>query len=663
MTLQDASLTLIGSALLLGSAALLAASLRFRSTISFLLAAYVAANVILVATATALSPWHILDRWTFLTVLGGTFGLSLAVWSRRGRPVPPWRSAVSTARDCLRDRVVTFLAALVAVGFSYVVALAVLTPENEGDALAYHVARAAFWKQQRAVEYIPNVLETRLNVNPPNSEIANLFTMLVSGSDRFVGLVQVGALLACMVAIVGIARRIGLPPREALFGSLLFFTLPVVTMQAPTALNDLSVAAFLVIAVYFVIERSGVDVVLSGLALGLAVGTKFTAALSLPLVVAVVVASPRPGKLKALVGMLAVAVLGGYWFAVNLRETGAADGGLAEAADQHASRAPGAVLATVHRFLLGLLDASGAPASTWRWFVLAGLIAAVAAALSRRPDESLRPALLATLLIMGAPALVVGAYRLLWGIREEPLLRSIPTFTAGATPSWFGPLGALLAVAGVVIAIRQTRRRAASLLTVLLAAMPVAFIVVLALSITWDPWRGRFFIFPFALAAASWGLVLRSRPFTTAVVGIAATTAVLVLANAQAKPSGLGILAGPTASGVWGEPRWRVQVVLRPDEDEQYVLRFVEEHVPGRASIALAPRGNEFVSPYFGARLGRHVDLVLDGQPILGRPDWLVRAPGVRPRVCPDAWQDRLRTRSGWLVSQRTEPPVTCSSN
>lgn len=663
MTLRDALLTVIGTTLLFGSAALSAACLRFRSTISFLLAAYLAANVLLVATALALSPSHALERRSFIAVLAVVFVLCLGGWSLLGRPAPPWRSTLSTVRRCLGDRVVGPLAGLVAIGFAYVVALAVLTPENEGDALAYHVARAAFWKQQRAVEYIPNVLETRLNVNPPNSEIAELFTMLISSSDRFVGLVQVGALLACMVAIVGIARRIGLSPREALFGTLLFFTLPVVTMQAPTALNDLSVAAFLVIAVYFVIERSGVDVVLSGLALGLAVGTKFTAALSLPLIAAVVVASPRPAKLRALVGMLAVAVLGGYWFAVNLRETGAADGGLAEAADQHASRAPGAVLATVHRFLLGLLDVSGAPASTWRWFILAGLIAAAAAALSRRPDESLRPALLATLLIMGAPALVVGAYRLLWEIREDPLLRSIPTFTAGATPSWFGPLGALLAVAGVVIAIRQTGRRAASMLTVLLAAMPVAFIVVLALSITWDPWRGRFFIFPFALAAASWGLVLRSRPFTTAVVGIAATTVVLVLANAQAKPSGLGFLAGLTAFGAWGEPRWRVQVVLRPDEDEQYVLRFVEEYVPGDASIALAPRGNEFVSPYFGDRLSRHVDLVLNGQPVVGRPDWLVTAPGVRPRVCPGAWRDRLRTRSGWLVSQRAEPPVTCSSN
>ncbi|NEN30536.1 hypothetical protein G3V74_23970, partial [Escherichia coli] len=107
------------------------------------------------------------------------------------------------------------MAIAAAIGVTYITALAVATPENEGDALSYHIARAAFWYQDRSVGYIGNAIETRLNVNPPNAEIANLFTMLVSGSQRFVGLVQVGALLVCVLAAVGIARRTGAAPAPA----------------------------------------------------------------------------------------------------------------------------------------------------------------------------------------------------------------------------------------------------------------------------------------------------------------------------------------------------------------------------------------------------------------------------------------------------------------
>ena len=68
-------------------------------------------------------------------------------------------------------------------------------------------------------------------------------TMLLSGSVRWVGLVQFGALLVAMLAIYGIAGRIGLDRRQAAFGALLFATLPVVALQAPTSMNDLVVAA------------------------------------------------------------------------------------------------------------------------------------------------------------------------------------------------------------------------------------------------------------------------------------------------------------------------------------------------------------------------------------------------------------------------------------
>jgi hypothetical protein len=47
------------------------------------------------------------------------------------------------------------LAVAVSLGAAYTVALAFFTPVNEGDALAYHLARVAFWRQEHGIGYSP----------------------------------------------------------------------------------------------------------------------------------------------------------------------------------------------------------------------------------------------------------------------------------------------------------------------------------------------------------------------------------------------------------------------------------------------------------------------------------------------------------------------------
>jgi hypothetical protein len=54
---------------------------------------------------------------------------------------------------------------------------------------------------------------------------------------------------------------------------------------------------------------------------------------------------------------------------------------------------------------------------------------------------------------------------------------------------------------------------------------------------------GRFFVYPVALSAALWGLVLRRRAFAVAAVALAATTAALTLLHFREKPSGLHLAA------------------------------------------------------------------------------------------------------------------------
>ena len=237
-------------------------------------------------------------------------------------PLPRLRAALDAFGDALRDRAVLVAAAAPIIGIVYAVALAVGTPEDEGDALAYHVPRAAFWDQHQGVSYIAHAVDVRLNVNPTFGEVGVLFTMLASGTQRFVGLVQIGAFVACALSVAGLARRLGFGTQASVFGAVVFAGFPVVVTQSWTAQNDLVVASFLAAAAYFVLGDGRPDAVLGGLAIGLAVGTKFTAIFLLPLL-ALLIWLGRRGRPRARVAVLAAlgAAVGAFWYVVNLWET------------------------------------------------------------------------------------------------------------------------------------------------------------------------------------------------------------------------------------------------------------------------------------------------------------------------------------------------------
>jgi hypothetical protein len=166
-----------------------------------------------------------------------------------------------------------------------------------------------------------------------------------------------------------------------------------------------------------------------------------------------------------------------------------------------------------------------------------------------------------------------------------------------------------------------------------------------ALTIVWDTWRGRFMVFGVGLAAATWGVLLRSTALAMATAAIGTTALFLVLAGDGTRP--LGLFGEPT---IWGTPRWQQQAWL--PAAPHAVWRFVEEQVPEDARIAVSEPRDRLVYPYFGERLSRSVSLVLPG----GKPEpdaeWLVVGPAAEVRRCPDAWQVEFRGQ-GFTVERR----------
>ncbi|MGH3065360.1 MAG: glycosyltransferase family 39 protein, partial [Gaiellaceae bacterium] len=320
-----------GTAAVALTGGLVAACLRMRATVSFLLAAYLLASAEIVGVSLLLSTGRRLERDVLVVVIGALLAVALACWIRLGRPAPPLPAhGRVTLRALVRDPVVATLGVLAVVTHAYLLAVALTVPQGVGDALLYHLPRAALWKQQHGVAYVNHAPDERVNTFPPNAEIESMASMILSGGDRYVSLVQVLALGVICVAIFGIARRIGFDRRQAVFAALLFSTFTVVVLQTPTALNDLVVASLLSACAYFALGASRNELVLAALALGLALGTKLTAVFALPaLALFALAGQPRRRWVSLALFGAAGAVAGSYWLGVNLAETGRLDGGVA----------------------------------------------------------------------------------------------------------------------------------------------------------------------------------------------------------------------------------------------------------------------------------------------------------------------------------------------
>ncbi len=271
------------------------------------------------------------------------------------------------------------LALVVGLALAYVVALILGTPPNGWDPLNYHLARAAFWLQSARIGYIDAAYDERLNFNPPNAEIGMAFALAVTRNEVSVGLVQFFATLACAVGVFALARRYGLGRPEAGFASLLFLTLPIVFLQASGAKNDIVVASFLMSATVFILGRSRAEHGLGALSLAVAVGTKFTAAYGIPILLALAwVAPPVTNRARRLVALAIGIAAGAYWYGVNAVETGRLLGDQSNTGNLTAPLHLRENFLTAYGLLVDLFDVSGAEGKDiWLYLMAAAAVAAI----------------------------------------------------------------------------------------------------------------------------------------------------------------------------------------------------------------------------------------------------------------------------------------------
>jgi hypothetical protein len=649
-------------ALVVATAGLASSCLRLPSTVGSLLAVYLLATTEIVVVSLALSPTRALTRPSVLAIVIAAFVVVLLVWLRYGRPRLSPAPLGHAMRDALHDRAVAALAALAVGVHLYLLAVALTFPQSLPDTLLYHLPRAALWKQQHAVAYVLDAPDIRINAFPPVAEIEAMASMVLNDGDRYVGLVQIFALAGACGAIVGIARRLGLSRRAALFGALAFATFTVVALQAPTALNDLVVASLLVVCAYFALGSSRAELGLAATALALGAGAKGTVVYALPVLAAFVLASqPRSRWWSLAAAGAAGLAAGSFWFVLNLVETGDPRGGFT-------LRGVEPLFERIRLSFVDLFELSDAEGTGWLASPLWGLGAvavgsAVGAALAVRGRRRAGGVALivGVLAFFAAPLLVTWAQvadrvlahaRSVLGLGSGPTSRLPQGFIESPMHSSYGLSFVVLFIgAGVLVVDDVRRRRLPGAAIVALAGVPSS-VMLTALTLAYDPQRMRFVAFSVAVAATVFGTALRVRPLAWASVSLAAVTLAVSIAYFVPRPAGLALFSGnrtPERSA-----RWFVQA--ESGNGDLDAFRFLAERIPPSATIALDVAPNTYLYPAWDAGLRRTVLFVPADGDVPEGATWLVVGPS-RPvdeqRLRASGWAPRLSSPGGWRVFSR----------
>jgi len=653
-----------GATAVAGTGLLISASLRLRSAIGFLLASYLLASAEIVSVSLLLSTGGWLTRDALLAALVVAFALAALVWLARDRPRPPlsW-GTVASLREAFRDPAISALAVIAVVAHLYLVAGALTVPQSVTDTLLYHLPRAALWKQQHAVAYVAHAPDERINAFPPNAEIESMASMIFSGGDRYVSLVQLVALLFTCVAIFGIARRLGLSRSAGAFGALAFSTFTVVALQTPTALNDLVVASLLIICAYFAMATSRAELSFAALALALALGTKLTVVFALP-ALALFVLSSQPRRRwpsLALSGALGIAA-GSFWLVVNLAQTGRLDAGVA--VDRGDSAVERIRLSALD--LLELSDAEGKGLLASPLWGVGALVLALAAAVVLAARKKWWAS--GSALVVGAAAFVVLPMLSIWvqvadrAFRQVQAVVGITAAASGArvpnelyeSPmhSSYGLAFVLLwLTVGALVVVDLQRRKLSVAPLAALAGVPLT-LVILALALSYDPQHMRYIAFPVALATAVFGVALRVRALVWTAVAVTAATLSVTLVYFAPRPAGLALLPGNRDTN--RSARWLVQGESGKGDSEAF--RFLEQEIPADATLALDVQRDTYLYPAWDPRLRRTVLFTDESGSIPERAAWLVVGPGKivdATRLAGDGWRLELSSAGGWRVFGR----------
>lgn len=239
----------------------------------------------------------------------------------------PWR-APSTALA---------LAAAGVVGVAYLAQAwaASVRPAGAIDPLTHHLPNVAAWVRSGSLWQVDQFAPLLANGNyPHNGDVLFLSVVLPWSNDAFVRPFNLAIVAFLAVCVYALCRELGAPRSSSVLFTSVLGSLPVTVLAAGYgAMTDLPMLAAMAAGVLFLVRhfRTGrrSDLLLAGVGLGLAFGTKWYAVSSVAVLVAVwavvwlVARRPVAGLVRA--GAVlggAIALAGGFWMLRNLVQSG-----------------------------------------------------------------------------------------------------------------------------------------------------------------------------------------------------------------------------------------------------------------------------------------------------------------------------------------------------
>ena len=306
---------------------------RFADPIDSILGYMVLFGANIVLATLVLSELNVISGTGYLVVQVVIVAISWIVVSASGSFSRKRRREVRTAKPVPvdSDRVTRyliwiFLAAMMLVALINVF-VAVYVPPNSWDSMTYHLSRVGYWLQHKTLHHYYSQ-DFRQTSMPPNMEILFLWTIAFVKSDILVNLFSWFLYLGLGLLIYQTSRILGAEKHAALFSALVFLSLPIVVLASNSSKNDITVVFFTLAFFYYfhsgLKNRDNGKLVISGIALGLAVGAKATIFFVAPGIVIASLVVAFSSKVKpAIYGkwlaycFLGILVLGAYNYVQN----------------------------------------------------------------------------------------------------------------------------------------------------------------------------------------------------------------------------------------------------------------------------------------------------------------------------------------------------------
>lgn len=284
--------------LLFLTAILLVSTLRLTERVPSLLAFFLTAYTQVVILSELISLFH------WLTKTGIVIGqivlvlMSFIVWYTSGKPAifasfrimegigeirTIWRNRNANGSIIISTGIALFIG-LILTG------IILLTRDPDGDVLFYHFPKIALWVQNQSMfftrETAAFIEDVRITGSPPNSNLSYVWIYLLSGSLKFIEIVELAAVLPLITAGYGIALELTGKRKASYLAMLTYLSFAIVIWDLQHAFVIISSTAFFVSGLYFLLRADKYwerfAVIFCCLGFGLAVGAKATVYFALP---------------------------------------------------------------------------------------------------------------------------------------------------------------------------------------------------------------------------------------------------------------------------------------------------------------------------------------------------------------------------------------------